>query len=80
VEAPALPRNEAQRLATLRPVCLLTDNTAREASIETLMTQSSAIRFELDLLGSRLPQSAGYGELIEALAHDLGRCLRGGLN
>jgi ABC-type Zn2+ transport system substrate-binding protein/surface adhesin len=59
----------------LRPVCLFTDVTARQNTIDTLTTDLRIRQVQLDLLGARLDPGNGYVALIDALVDEFQSCL-----
>lgn len=58
----------------LNPVCLFTDESAREATIETLLSGKSINTIQLDLLGKNISDGGGYDQLIEKLVEDFESC------
>jgi len=60
-----------------RPVCLFTDVTSRQNTINTLFTDHPVRQRELDLLGDRLPENGDYMQLIDGLVNDFVQCLDG---
>ena len=67
-----------RRISDLQPVCLFTDVTSRQNTIDTLFADHQVRQQELDLMGDRLTEAAGYSHLIDNLVHDFSSCLTGG--
>jgi len=68
-----------QEIARKRPVCLFTDVTSRQNTIDTLFASYSFRQRRLDLLGERLTGSEGYPQLLDNLVYDISNCLKGDL-
>ncbi|MCP5347787.1 MAG: zinc ABC transporter substrate-binding protein [Gammaproteobacteria bacterium] len=64
-------------ITELRPVCLFTDVTSRQNTVDTLFDDTPVRQVQLDLLGDRLEAGAGYPQLLDNLVTDFSDCLRG---
>ncbi len=64
-----------QAIADEQPVCLFTDVTSRQSTVDTLFAGTPVHQVQLDLLGERLGTGEGYPELLHRLVDDFIRCL-----
>jgi zinc transport system substrate-binding protein len=69
--------NVRRSIGELRPVCLFTDITSRQNTIDTLFADHQVRQQQLDLLGDRLSETAGYRQLIDNLVNDFSNCVLG---
>jgi len=69
--------NVRRRISELLPVCLFTDVTSRQNTIDTLFADHKVHQQQLDLLGDRLADAARYSQLIDSLVNDFSSCLVG---
>ncbi|MEZ5489918.1 MAG: zinc ABC transporter substrate-binding protein [Gammaproteobacteria bacterium] len=60
-----------------QPVCLFTDITSRQTTIDTLFAGHTVQQVQLDLLGDRLGAGGSYSQLLDNLVSDFSRCLNG---
>jgi zinc transport system substrate-binding protein len=65
-------------IAGKQPVCLFTDITARQSTIDTLFADHPVRQQQLDLMGDRLAAGATYASLLDGLVNDFSSCLAGG--
>ncbi len=84
IENPEIQAGIRQLLAVRRsiadspPVCLFTDVTSRQNTIDTLFADHPVRQKELDLMGSRLPDGANFVSLLDSLVSDFSSCLEQG--
>ena len=64
-------------IAEQQPVCLFTDVTSRQTTIDTLFADHEVQQVQLDLLGDRLGTGGTYLQLLDNLVNDFSRCLNG---
>ena len=68
-----------RNIERLRPVCLFTDITSKQNIVDTLFADYEVRQQRVDLMGDRLPEDAGYLDLLQSLVDDFSNCLSGGL-
>ena len=63
-----------EAITNFEPVCLFTDDSASQATINTMLSGYQINSVQLDLLGKRLGEAEGYEQLMENLVDDFTNC------
>lgn len=63
-----------ETITEIQPVCLFIDESARAATINTMLSGYKINTVQLDLLGKRLTDMEGYEQLMENLVNDFINC------
>ncbi|MBL4819802.1 MAG: zinc ABC transporter substrate-binding protein [Gammaproteobacteria bacterium] len=68
--------NVRKEISAIQPVCIFTDVSASEATINTMLSGYQLNSVQLDLLGKNLGETQGYEQLLDNLVSDFINCFQ----